>query len=168
MKIRKAEIKDLERLLEIYNYEVVNGNATFDTEPQTPDERKGWFYAHNRDNHPLFVSQEDDGTVSGYVSLSCFNPKPAYDGTVELSVYVAKEYRGRGIAGALMEFIIDFARRDEKTRGIVSLITSENAVSKRLHKKFGFEYCGTLKEAGFKFGRYLDVDFYELSVKNEL
>ena len=101
MLIRTAEIQDLPALLEIYNYEVVNGTATFDTEPKTLEQREEWFYAHNIDNYPLIVA-EMDGQAVGYASLSQFRPKDAYRTTVELSIYIAPQYRGRGIANRLM------------------------------------------------------------------
>ena len=163
MRIRRAEAEDLTELMRIYNYEVENGTATFDTEPATLEARRQWLEAHNRDNHPLFVGEED-GRVCGYVSLSTFSAKPAYDGTAELSLYVAPECRGRGVGRTLLEYIVAWARADETTHALISIITSSNAVSLRLHQSLGFRYCGTLHQVGWKFGHWLDVDYYELMV----
>ena len=161
MKIRKAQKEDLPELLTIYNYEVENGVATFDTTPATEEQRRDWLQNHNIENHPLYVA-ELDGKAVGYVSLSSFNDKEAYSGTVELSLYIGPEYRGRGIGRDLMKFIIELAERENGIHTIVSLITSENKASIQLHQEYGFQYCGTIKEAGYKFGRYLDVDYYQL------
>ena len=163
MIIRKARIEDLEELLEIYNYEVEHGVATFDLEAKTLEERGEWFYAHNVDNHPLIVA-EIDGHVAGYASLSSYREKEAYKSTVELSIYIGKDYRKRGVATALMKSILEEAKKDERTHTVVSVITSGNEASQKLHEKFGFEFCGTIKEVGIKFGEYRDIDNYRLGV----
>ena len=163
MLIRKAERKDLEQLLEIYNYEVVNGVATFDIEPKTIEEWETWFKKYNVGNHPLYVG-EIDGKVAGYVSLSSYREKEAYKSTVELSIYIGKDFRGQGVATKLMAFMIDLAREDESIHTIVSVITSGNKASSRLHEKFKFEFCGTIREVGIKFGEYRDIDNYRLGV----
>jgi len=163
MLIRTAEQRDLPRLLEIYNAEVVNGVATFDLEPLTLAERQKWFDAHNRDNHPLLVA-DVDGTAVGYASLSQFHEKAAYGTTVELSVYVDPAFCGQGIGKALALAVIDFAKADPRTHRVMSLVTSSNTASRRLHEKLGFRHVGTITEAGMKFGRYHDVDYWELAV----
>lgn len=163
MKIREARIEDLEELLEIYNYEVINGVATLDLEPKGLEDRRTWFYQHNVDNHPLYVA-EVDNRIAGYVSLSSYREKEAYRTTVELSVYIGAEYRGQGIANALMEFILEDARKRDDIHMVVSVITAGNQASRKLHKKFGFSFCGTIREAGMKHGAYRDIENYQLLV----
>lgn len=163
MFIRRAEIEDLEELLEIYNYEVENGIATLDLKPKTLEERKIWFYEHNIENHPLIVA-EIDNHIAGYASLSSYREKEAYKSTVELSIYVGINYRKQGIAFTLMNEILKMAREDETIHTVVSVITGGNEASIKLHNKFGFEFCGTIKEVGMKFGKYVDIDNYRLGV----
>lgn len=163
MEIRTALPSDLPEMLEIYNYEVKNGTATFDLTEKTLEERKIWFDAHNRENHPLLVACEGV-RVLGYASLSPYREKQAYAGTVELSVYVAPACRGRGVGTALMQAILALAKEDRRTHTVISVITQGNAQSVRLHERFGFSYSGTLHEVGYKFGKYLDVENYELKV----
>ena len=163
MNIRTAERRDLDAMLAIYNYEVRNGTATFDVKPREGDAGEAWFAAHNVGNHPLLVAEEDGG-ILGYASLSPYRDWDAYLQTVELSVYVAPESRGRGVASALMDAVLRLAREDAGTHVVVSVITGTNAASVRLHEKFGFACSGTLHEVGLKFGRYLDVVNYELRV----
>lgn len=163
MIIRKAKKEDLKELLDIYNYEVEHGVATFDLETKTLEEREEWFYSHNVDNHPLIVA-EIDGNIAGYASLSSYREKEAYKSTVELSIYIGVSYRKKGVATALMDSILDEAKRDERTHTVISVITSGNEGSKKLHEKFGFEFCGTLKEVGIKLGKYRDTDSYRLGV----
>lgn len=163
MFIRKAEMKDLKELLEIYNYEVLNGISTLDLHPKSLEEWKKWFEAHNIDNHPLLVA-EADHRIAGYASLSTYREKEAFQSTVELSVYVEASFRNRGVATKLMQSVIDLARQDENTHMIVSVITAGNQASEKLHEKFGFTYCGSLHEVGYKMGKYRSVDHYELKV----
>ena len=164
MLIRTAHPADLPALLAIYNDEVENGVATFDTEPQTLEARRVWFDAHNVDNHPLLTAVADDGTIAGYASLSTFCAKKAYSPTVELSIYVNRALRGHGVGKALMTAIIDAAKKDDRTHRIISIITTENKASESLHQKFGFREVGILTEVGFKFGRALSVGYWELAV----
>lgn len=166
MLIRTAQENDLKSLTDIYNHEVLNGVATFDLHPKTPDERKEWFSAHNKDNHPLIVAELNNETA-GYASLSPYREKEAYSQTVELSVYVDAKFRGMGIGSALMAEIIKLAKQDKRTVKIISVITRENETSCYLHKKFGFEYCGTITRVGKKFGKYLDIVNYSLDVGEE-
>lgn len=163
MLIRPATIADLPALTAIYNREIETGTATMDLEPYTIEERRAWLEAHNRGNHPLWVA-EIDGVAAGYVSLSTFNAKPAYSTTVELSLYVAGGFRRRGVGLALAQAMLDWARADAATHRVVSLVTAENTASRALHERLGFRFVGTMTQAGFKFGRFLDVDFWELAV----
>lgn len=163
MEIRVAEQRDMQAMLDIYNDEVVHGVATLDLNPKTLAERQPWFDAHNRENHPLIVA-ETDGEVAGYASLSEYREKEAYRSTVELSIYVARSHRRKGVATALMAAILELARADDRTHAVVSVITSGNETSEKLHAKFGFTFCGTIPEVGMKFGVYQGIDNFFLQV----
>lgn len=163
MIIRIANERDVPYLLDIYNYEVLHGNATFDLNPRTLAERMDWFYEHNVGNHPLIVAEED-GRAVGYASLSAYRVKEAYAATVELSVYVDKAYRKRGIARKLMIEILELARQDERIHTVVSVITGGNTASIHLHEELGFLHCGTIREVGIKFGKWLDIENYQMMV----
>jgi len=163
MLIRKAEQRDLQELLAIYNHEVLNGVATLDLNPRTLAEWQTWFDHHNVENHPLYVA-EIEGRVAGYSSLSSYREKEAYKSTVELSIYISPDYRMRGIATALMAYVLDLAKADPRTHTVVSVITAGNEASCKLHEKFGFDFCGTVPEVGLKFGKYQDIVTYSLKV----
>lgn len=163
MVIRKAQPEDMERLLDIYNYEVLNGTATFDLHPKSMEERMEWFREHNVGNHPLIVA-EIDGKAAGYASLSPYREKEAYAATVELSVYVDPDYRRRGIARELTAAILLEARKREDIHTVISVITGGNEASISLHREFGFEECGTIREVGRKFGTWLDIVNYQLII----
>ncbi len=164
--VRKAEQKDLQDLLNIYNYEVCNGISTLDLHPKTLEQQQVWLESHNREHHPLIVA-ELDGHVAGYASLSSYREKEAYCSTVELSVYVSPGDRNRGIATVLMTEILREAVEDPDIHMVVSVITTGNDVSTRLHEKFGFSFSGRIPEVGMKFGRYLSIDHYSLQVSHK-
>lgn len=161
--IRIAESRDISALLEIYNYEVRNGVATLDINEKTLEQWTEWFNRHNIKNHPLIV-MEEDGKIKGYASLSSYREKEAYASTVELSIYIHPDCRGQGVGTALMKEILSIARNDSTIHTVVSVITSGNDVSERLHDKFGFTFCGKIREAGIKHGKFVDISNYQLIV----
>lgn len=163
IQIRKAVKEDLKALLDIYNYEVLNGVATLDIHPKTMDEWLEWFDKHKDVHHPLYVAI-NGANVMGYVSLSPYREKEAFDSTVELSVYISPDYRNKGVATALMEFIIDYAKKESSIHNVVSVITAGNDASTKLHAKFGFEFCGKIPQVGVKKGAYQDIENYSLIV----
>lgn len=161
--VRTACLEDLEDLLAIYNDEVRSGTATFDLREKTLEEWRQWFDAHNVGNHPLIVAELDQKAV-GYASLSSYREKEAYIATTELSVYVSRDYRRRGIARELMDGILRIARESGQIHCVVSVITKGNEGSVRLHEEFGFSYCGTMEEVGEKFGKKLGIVNYQLLI----
>ncbi len=163
MIIRKTERRDLPALLDIYNDEVEHGVATLDLHPRTAEQWDQWFADHSSDTH-FILTAEIDGTPAGYASLSEYRSKEAYASTVELSIYVGRDFRRKGVASALMEAILKIARENPTIHSVVSVITSGNEASARIHEKFGFRFCGTLHEVGLKMGALRDIDNYELLV----
>ena len=156
--IRRAKIEDLHEMLDIYNYEVVNGVATFDEVPVTYEQRKEWFNVHK--GKYILLVEEQDGKIAGYASVSKLFPKPAYDISGEVSVYVGKDFRGQGIGKALLKELIVQTEKEGNFVSLFSLITGTNEASIHLHEKLGFTYAGVLKESGMKFGKHLDVVIY--------
>ena len=163
LNIRRARIDDIVSCLDIYNYEVVNGVATLDLEPRTLPEWQEWYESHSDEHHPIVVST-DDGIVAAYASLSPYRHKEAYKSTVELSIYIHQDYRGRGIATQLMAHILEIAKNDPLLHNVVSVITAGNEGSTKLHERFGFTYCGLTPQVGFKHGKYQDTETYALLV----
>ena len=161
--IRSITKNDVADCLDIYNYEVVNGVATLDLEPRTLPEWQAWFAAHQTVEHCIFVGLIDD-VVVGYASLSPYRTKDAFKSTVELSIYIHQEYRGKGVASKLMAHILEYAKETETLHMVVSVITAGNAASTALHERFGFTYCGLTPQVGFKHGKYQDTETYALLV----
>ena len=159
MIIRKATQEDVPEMLDIYNEAIRNLTATFDLTEQSLDERKAWFNRYCK-HYPLLVA-ELDGNVIGYCGLFPYNPKAAYEKTVEISIYLAAKSRGLGVGKLLMTEILSEAEK-HGFHTIIAGITDGNDSSVRLHEKFGFKLAGRLKEVGFKFGQWHDVLYYQL------
>ena len=164
--IRKAELKDIPAVMDIYNDAILHTTATFDTEIKDYEDRLAWFQAHTG-QYVIFV-YEEAGTVAGYASLSRYRERKAFDPAVEISIYIHAGYRGRGIGRSLMEKTLQYAKECPQIGTVVSLITSENEVSIRLHERFGFSYCGQIRQAGVKFGRKLGLNAYQIIYDREI
>ncbi len=159
--IRPTEVRDLPELLAIYNHEVTTSTATLDVHPKTMEDWQQWYADHTVDNH-FALTAEQDGRPVGYATLSKYREKEAYKTSTELSIYVHTAYRTQGVASALMTKILETARARGDIHTVVSVITSGNEASLALHKKFGFVYCGTVREVGRKLGEMLDIHNYQL------
>ena len=161
--IRPITQDDVVSCLDIYNYEVVNGVATLDLEPRTLLEWQEWCDAHQTVEHCIFVGLMDD-VVVGYASLSPYRTKDAFKSTVELSIYIHQDHRGKGVASKLMAHILEHAKENDTLHTVVSVITAGNEGSTKLHSRFGFTYCGLTPKVGFKHGKYQDTETYALLV----
>ena len=140
--IRIAQREDLPRIVEIYNATIPSREVTADTEPVSVDSRVAWFEAHSPDRQPLWVARAQ-GRVAGWLSLSTFYARPAYDGTVEVSVYVDAANRRCGVGAALLEHALAHAPALRVSR-VIGLVFRHNAASLRLFHRFGFERWGLL------------------------
>ena len=162
MHVRPANLEDQEAIRVIYNDAVLNTTATFDTDERSPVKQMEWYNNHKK-NHPVFVA-EDNGTVVGWASLSPWSDRCAYDTTVEVSVYIDKDFRGKGIGSVLLQ-MVTLEGKQVGNHTILSRITSGNEVSIHLHEKYGYVKVGVMKEVGFKFGKFLDVTIMQLLLK---
>ena len=147
-------------VVDIYNHYIEHSAATFDVTPYSVGERVPWFAQFGDEGpHQLLVAKLGD-TVAGYCYSARFNPRPAYDISVETTVYVASDAIGRGVGAALYA---ELFRRLEGTglHGAYAGITLPNDASVALHEKFGFHQIGVETEVGFKFDRYWSVARFE-------
>jgi L-amino acid N-acyltransferase len=162
MIIRDAVHDDLPAILEIHNDAIRTTTAIWDEHEVDLDDRREWFDARRSAGLPVLVA-EVDGTVIGFASYGAWRPKTGYRFTVENSVYVHPDHRGRGAANALMPALIEQARAGE-VHAIIAGIEAANTGSIALHEKFGFRRVALLPEVGFKFGRWLDLAYLQLSL----
>jgi len=159
LNIRRATQADLDQITEIYNDAIQKTSATFDTEPKTREQQEIWFASHDN-RHPLFVVDEN-GIIAAWASLSQWSNRCAYSNTAEISLYVMEEHRRKGIGKQLMRSIL----QEGKTVGlhtVIARIAGGNKISVDLCLSFGFQYIGTMKEVGRKFGNLLDVHLMQL------
>lgn len=162
MEIRNAHREDVRNILHIYNDAVIHTTATFDLQEKTLAEMNVWFEAHT-EMYPIIVAEEE-GSILGYCSLSPFREKEAYKQTVEISVYVEKHARGKGIARKLIRRILQLAE-EAGHHAIIAGITKGNDISVKLHEQMGFTYVGRFREVGYKFNEWQDVLFYQYILK---
>jgi len=160
--IREANEKDLMDILEIYNDAILNTTAIYAYKPHTLDDRIQWYEKKKQDGHPLLVF-EKNGKVVAFATYGPFRAYPAFKYTIEHSVYVHKDYRNLGIGKILLKELIDIANVDEYAT-MVAFVYILNEESIKIHEKFGFKYSGTVTKAGFKFGKWLDLAFYQLDL----
>ncbi|MEW5937148.1 MAG: N-acetyltransferase family protein [Candidatus Thermoplasmatota archaeon] len=164
LSIRPGLLDDLSAITEIYNDAILSTNATFDTNPKSVEEQRAWFRQHG-DKYPLIVA-EMDGQVVGWAALSPWSDRCAYADTAEISLYVRKEDRGKGIGRRLIENIIASGKR-AGLHTVIARITEGNEASVHLHASLGFEHIGIMREVGRKFGRLLDVHIMQLVYPKE-
>lgn len=160
MNIRLEPVRDehLEKIRDIYQYYVDHSTATFHTGQVTTGELRGKILI----DHPKYKSFviDVDGVICGYCYLSQYNKRQAYDRTAELSIYIGHGFKAKGIGKVVLKLLEDEA----KNVGIVvllAIITGDNEHSIRSFSSAGYVKCADLKEVGEKFGKLLDVVFYQ-------
>ncbi len=161
--IRAAEHRDLTALTALYNHYVEHTVITFDLEPWTVQRRVEWFSHYAETGPHRLLVGERDGRLVGYASSSTFRPKAAYGRSVETSVYLDHAQVGRGDGTRLYTALLDELATEEVHRAYAG-VALPNDASIRLHRRLGFIPVGTFREVGFKFGRYVDVEWFELGL----
>jgi L-amino acid N-acyltransferase YncA len=157
--VRDALESDLPAVLAIYNDVVATTTAVYRDDPATLDDRAAWWRDRVAQGLPVLVAVDGDEVV-GFASFGDFRAWPGYRFTVEHSVHVRADHRGRGVGHALMVPLIERARALGK-HVMVAGVDADNAGSIRFHQRLGFERAGHLREVGFKFGRRLDLVFLQ-------
>lgn len=152
---RLAERRDAEAIRAIYNVEVLGSTVTFDLVPRTLEEQIAWIDDH-AGGHPAIVAVDTDGEVVGFGSLSPWRPRPAYAPTVEDSVYVREDQRGRGVGRVVLTELVRLAG-EYGFHSVMARIVGGHEASIALHAACGFVETGVEREVGRKFGRWLDV-----------
>jgi phosphinothricin acetyltransferase len=153
-------------ILEILNEAIVSSTALYDYQPRTAGSMQGWFDTKraglaSRGAYPVIGAEDSSGQLLGFASYGMFRAWPAYKYSVEHSVYIHRAHRGKGLGRALMTALAGRAR-EQGYHTLIGAIDSSNEASIRLHEQLGFTRGGTLRQAGYKFGRWLDVVFYQL------
>ncbi len=157
--IDDARHSDLGQILAIYNEVIRHSTAVYSEVEFTPARGDEWFAAKVRQRFPFIVARDTSGVV-GFGTFGEFRAWPCFQQTVEHSVHVRVDARGRGIGRALVLELIERATALRKHR-LIAGIDADNRVSIALHESLGFVTVGHFHEVGFKFGRWLDLIFME-------
>jgi L-amino acid N-acyltransferase len=153
-----------EAIREILNEAIENSTALYDYQPRSKESMFDWFEAKRAGDFPVIGIESPAGELLGFGSFGTFRAWPAFKYSVEHSIYVHHEHRGQGLGEKLLIAIIDAAKEQQK-HVIIGGIDSTNAASIALHEKHGFNKVGILPQVGFKFGRWLDMAFYQLTLE---
>jgi phosphinothricin acetyltransferase len=149
-----------EPILAIFNEAIANSTALYDYKPRTQEMMAAWFEAKSRGRFPIVGLENESGELMGFATYGTFRAWPAYKYSVEHSVYVDARFRGQGLGRRLLQELITAAQA-QQYHVLVGAIDASNQASIRLHQNLGFVYCGSIRQAGFKFGRWLDLVFYQ-------
>jgi L-amino acid N-acyltransferase len=156
-------------ILEIFNEAIINSTALYDYHPRTLASMVTWFETKQAGNFPVIgivdatdcQRQTKGQRLLGFASYGQFRAWPAYKYSIEHSVYVHKDFRGQGIGLILMQQLIEIATA-QQYHTLIGGVDLTNTASIALHLKLGFKHAGTIEQAGFKFGQWLDLGFYQL------
>ena len=161
MKILSCGRERASEILAILNDAIATTTALYDYHPRTAAMMQAWMDNKERGQYPVIGVVSDQDRLLGFATYGPFRNWPAYKYTIEHSLYVDRDYRGQGLGRLLLVELIAAERR-QSFHALVGGIDAENSASIALHRRMGFELCGTIRHAGFKFGRWLDLQFYEL------
>lgn len=150
---------DLPQILAIYNEVIRTSTAVYTELEFDASHGQAWFEAKLASGYP-FVVERDASGVTGFGSFGEFRAWPCYRASVEHSVHVRSDCRGRGIGRRIVRHLMERARALDK-HVMIAGIDADNAVSISLHESLGFTVVGHFHEVGFKFGRWLDLKFLQ-------
>jgi L-amino acid N-acyltransferase len=148
-------------ILAILNDAIAKTTALYDYHPRTAAMMQAWMDGKERGQYPVIGVVSEQDRLLGFATYGPFRNWPAYKYTIEHSLYVDRDHRGQGLGRLLLVELIAAARR-QSFHALVGGIDAQNEASIALHRRMGFELCGTIRHAGFKFGRWLDLQFFEL------
>jgi phosphinothricin acetyltransferase len=154
----------LEAIRAIFNEAIVNSTALYDYVPRSVEVMQAWFDAKENAKLPVIGVVNEAGELMGFGSYGPFRPHAAYQYSVEHSIYVDTRFRGQGLGKMILERLIARAEQQDYHM-MIGVIDAQNATSIALHEKLGFTACGHIREAGYKFGRWLDLALYQLVLK---
>jgi len=154
VRIRPAGLDDAAAICRIYNQGIQDRIATLETEERSPEERAQWLTARDA-CHPVLVA-ESDGAVVGWASLNVFNARRTYEHVADISLYVERQWRGRGVGRRLLEALITQATELGYHKLVLAAFPF-NQAGMRAYGRAGFREVGIYKEQGRLDGRWVDT-----------
>ena len=164
--VRDATVADMIQIQKIYTYEVLHGLATFEETPPSVDEMNTRRVSILNLGLPYLIAVVEDRLV-GYAYASSYRPRPAYQNTIEDSVYVEQGSLGQGIGKRLLSTLIERCELSRPGQMVAVIGDSENIGSITLHRRLGFRMVGTLEAVGFKFGRWVDTVLMQRTIEEK-
>ena len=161
--IRYAQTADIGTILDIYNDAILNTTSVYYYKPHTIVDMLSWYEKKVRHGFPVLVFEENNHVI-GFATFGPFRDRPAYKYTVEHSVYVHKDHRRKGVGIRLMTDLMKIAN-ERGYAAMVAGIDSSNEGSRVMHENLGFTNCGTMKRVGYKFGKWLNLTFYQYELQ---
>ncbi|MDW7617353.1 arsinothricin resistance N-acetyltransferase ArsN1 family A [Peribacillus simplex] len=152
--IRKAVLNDLEFILQIYNQGIKDKIATLETETKDIAYMSRWFEQH-QDRYQVIVAEHDDQVV-GWASLNPYNNRCSYAGVADLSIYISRSHRGKGIGGMLLS-VIEKKAKEFDFHKIVLFTFPFNQLGQGLYRKYGYREVGVFNNQGIMDGKFIDV-----------
>lgn len=156
--IRDAAVEDAAAIARIHNEGIEERTATLETEPRTPEDIVRWL-ADRDSRHPVIVAVAGEEVV-GWSSLNRFNPRRVYGGVADFSLYVAREWRGRGVGAELME-ALEARAWELGFHKLVLATLAHNEAGMRFYARRGFRHVGVYEEQGRLDGRWVDLVLME-------
>lgn len=164
IQIRPYTEDDVPAILDIINDNILHSTSLYDYEPRSLAKQSNLLKEKTAKNFPVIVA-EIDGKVAGFGMYAEFRFRDAYRFTIEHSVYVSNDFKGKGVGGKLLQSLIELAKK-QGLHTMIGVIDAENTESILFHEKYGFKKVGIIKESGFKFNRWLDSVFVQLILED--
>ena len=164
--LEEVREEHLPEILRIYNHYVRTSTATFHIAEQGLDDMRSLVFHGDPRCRTFVLLGAATGPVDGYVGISRYSPREAYDGTASVHIYLAPGATGQGFGGKALRFLERYAS-EQGFHCLLALVTEENERSAALFRALGYAPCGVLREVGLKFGRRLGVTFFEKILQNE-
>jgi phosphinothricin acetyltransferase len=165
--LKSCEEKDLPVIRDIFNDAILHTTALYDYKPRSLEMIQSWYSQKKKGNYPVIGIFDRQDTLMGFATYGSFRDRPAYKYTVEHSVYVHPDFRGKGYGTVLLREIIKKAE-EQNYHVVIGGIDASNQASIKLHEKEEFYFCGLVKETGYKFGKWLDLVFYQKILKTPI
>ena len=161
--IREAKLSDSGRITEIYNHYIENSVITFEEIIISDEEIKSRIEKIQKQNYP-YIIYEEDNKLLGYAYVDKWRHRSAFDITLETSIYLDKDYLNKGIGKVLYKELIARTKK-LNIHSLIGVISMPNKPSQKLHQELGFQLIGNFKEIGKKFNQFIDVEFWQLRLK---
>lgn len=165
--IKSCSEKQLPEIMDIFNDAILHSTALYDYKIRTIEMVHSWFLQKQKGNYPVIGLFDEKNSLLGFATYGPFRERPAYKYTIEHSVYVHPNERGKGFGAILLREIVKKAE-EQDYHVVIGGIDASNLVSRKLHENEGFTFCGLIQQSGYKFGRWLDLAFYQLILKTPL